>query len=189
MNRYLLTGLLAAYASAATAVPETYSIDPTHSAARFGYSHLGWTYQLHRFDQMTGKIVYDRAAKTGSVDVTIDAKTVNTGNALFSGQLQAEDFFDTAKYPVITYHSTGVKFDNDKPVSIDGELTIKGITKPVTLTLQSFVAGPHPIQKKREGIGANATATIHRSDFNMIKQLPMVADEVALSFTVQAFKD
>jgi polyisoprenoid-binding protein YceI len=138
---------------------------------------------------MSGKIVFDRAARTGSVDVTIDAKSVNTGYALFSSQLQEADFFDTARYPVITYHSTSVKFEGDKPVSIDGELTVKGITKPVTLSLQSFVAGPHPVQKKREGIGANATAMIRRSDFNIVKQLPMVADEVALSFTVQAFKD
>lgn len=189
MKKMIFALACAALASGVSAAPESYSIDPTHSAARFGYEHLGWTYQQHRFDQMTGKIIYDKAAKTGSVDVTIDAKSVNTGYAVFNGQIQAEDMFDTAKYPTITYKSTGVKFEGDKVVSIDGDLTIKGITKPVTLTVTSFVSGPHPVQRKRESIGANAVAKIKRSDFNILKQLPIVADEVALSFTVQAFKD
>jgi len=189
MKKIILAGLFSFLASAAFAAPDTYSIDPTHSAARFGYDHLGWTYQQHRFDQMTGKITYDRVAKTGSVDVVIDAKSLNTGYPLFTGQMQAEDMFDTARFPVITYKSTGVKFEGDKVVSIDGDLTVKGITKPVTLTVTSFVAGPHPVQKKREGIGANAIAKIKRSDFNIVKQLPLVADEVTLTFTVQAFKD
>jgi polyisoprenoid-binding protein YceI len=189
MKKSILALALVGFAAAASATPESYSIDPTHSAARFGYDHLGWTYQQHRFDQMSGKIVFDRAAKTGSVDVVIDAKSVNTGYALFSGQIQGEDFFDTAKYPTITYKSTSVKFEGDKPVSVEGELTIKGITKPVTLVLSSFVAGPHPVQKKRDGIGANATAKVKRSDFNIVKQLPLVVDDVSLSFTVQAFKD
>jgi polyisoprenoid-binding protein YceI len=175
--------------SSAMAAPETYSIDPTHSAARFGYDHLGWTYQQHRFDQMTGKIVYDKAAKTGTVDVTIDAKSLNTGYPLFTQQMQADDMFDTARYPTITYKSTGVKFEGDKLLSIDGDLTVKGITKPVTLIVTSFVAGPHPVQKRREGIGANAIAKIKRSDFGIAKQVPLVADEVTLTFTVQAFKD
>lgn len=173
----------------AQAAPESYSIDPLHTASRFGYDHLGWTWQLHRFDRTTGKIILDRDAKAASVDVVIDAKSINGGNALFSSQLQAPEFFDAEAYPQITYKSTGVKFDGDKLVSVMGDLTIKGITRPVTLTVTSFVVGPHPVQKRREGIGANAVATVKRSDFNMLKQLPLVADEISLSFTVQAFKD
>ncbi|MEC5387814.1 YceI family protein [Uliginosibacterium sp. H3] len=189
MKRIAFAVACAVIAASASAAPENYSIDPTHSAARFGYDHLGWTYQQHRFDQMTGKIVYDKVAHTGSVDVTIDAKSLNTGYALFTQQMQAEDMFDTAKYPTITYKSTGVKFEGDKLVAIDGELTVKGITKPVSLTVTSFAAGQHPVQKRREGIGANAIAKIKRSDFGIAKQVPVVADEVTLTFTVQAFKD
>lgn len=173
----------------ATAAPQTYAIDPTHSASRFGYDHLGWTWQQHRFDQTTGRIVLDRAAHTGSVDVTIDARSINTGYPLFNSQLQAEDFFDTARYPDIRFRSTQVRFEGEQPVAVDGELTIKGITRPVTLALSSFVAGPHPVQKKREALGANATAKIKRSEFGMAKQVPIVADEVTLSFTVQAFQE
>ena len=98
-------------------------------------------------------------------------------------------FFDAANHPNISFKADQAKFDGDKLVSITGDLNIKGISKPVTLTLNSFVAGPHPIQKKRDGIGANAVAKVNRSDFGMDFQVPLVADEVALAFTVQAFKE
>lgn len=189
MKNIVLAFACAGLTTLACAAPETYSIDTPHSAARFGYDHLGWTYQQHSFDNMTGKIVFDGVAKTGSVDVIIDAKSVNTGYVVFNGEIQAEDLLDTAKYPTITYKSSSVKFDGDKLVSIEGDLTMKGVTKPVTLTVTSFVAGQHPLQKKRQGIGANAVAKLKRSDFNMRKLVPMVADEVSLSFTIQAFKD
>jgi polyisoprenoid-binding protein YceI len=190
MKNSVLALALVGVTAAAAAAPETYSIDPTHTAARFGYDMFnGWTHQQHRFDQVAGKIEFDREAKTGSVDVTIDAKSVNTGYPLFNGHLQGENFFDVAKYPTITFKSTNVKFDGDKPVAVDGNLTIKGVTKPVTLTIMSFMAGQHPAQKARQAIGANATAKVKRSDFNLTYNLPAVADEVALSFTVQAFKN
>ena len=189
MKKNVLACVLSCFTTAVWAAPETYTIDPTHTYTRFGYDEFGWTFQQQRFDQTTGKITLDRVAKTASVDVTIDAKSVDTGYPLFTGQLQGANFFDTANFPTITYKSTNVTFDGDKVVSIDGDLTIKGITKPVTLTLTSFVAGPHPVQKKREGIGANAVAKLKRSDFNMSTEVPLISDEVLLSFTVQAFKD
>jgi polyisoprenoid-binding protein YceI len=132
--------------------------------------------------------VFDRVAKTGSVDVTIDAKSVNTGFPMFNEHIQGEDFFDTAKIPNITFKSTAVKFDGDKPVSVDGNLTIKGITKPVTLTITSFQLMPHPMLKK-DAIGANAVAKIKRSDFNMGKYAPYVSDDVTLSIAVEAIKE
>jgi len=178
---------LSALVSSVYAAPETFNIDPTHTAPRFEYSHLGYSNQLHRFDKTSGKIVLDRAAKTGSVDVTIDAKSVNTGYALFNEHIQDADYFDTAKYPTITFKSTAVKFDGDKPVSVDGNLTIKGVTKPVTLTVTSFHAMPHPMMK-RDAIGANAVTKIKRSDFNMGKSAPFVSDEVTLSLAVEAVK-
>ena len=170
------------------AAPETFNIDPAHTAPRFEYSHLGYSNQLHRFDKTSGKIVLDRAAKTGSVDVSIDAKSVNTGYPLFNEHIQGADYFNTAKYPTITFKSTAVKFDGDKPVSVDGNLTIKGVTKPVTLTVTSFQAMPHPMLK-RDAIGANAVTKIKRSDFNMGKGAPFVSDEVTLSLAVEAVKE
>jgi polyisoprenoid-binding protein YceI len=187
MKRLTLVAALAAFSAAAVAAPETFNLDPTHTAPRFEYSHFGYSLQQHRFDKTSGKIMLDRAAHTGSVDVTIDATSVNTGYALFNQHIQAEDYFDTAKYPTITFKSTKVKFDGDKPVAIDGNLTIKGVTKPVTLSVTSFHSMPHPMLK-RDAIGANATAKVKRSEFNMGKNVPYVSDEVSLTIAVEAIK-
>lgn len=187
MNRLVAIAFAASLSSAAFAAPETYVIDTNHTKPRFEYSHFGYSTQLSRFDTTSGTITIDRAAKTGSVDVTIDAKSVDTGYALFNGHIQGEDFFDTAKYPTITFKSDKMKFDGDKLVSVDGNLTIKGITKPVTLTVTSFMCMPHPIMKK-DACGANATVQVKRSDFNMAKYVPYVSDEVTLSIPVESLK-
>ena len=187
MNRLVALALAASLSSVAFAAPETYVIDTNHTKPRFEYSHFGYSTQLSRFDTTSGTITIDRAAKTGSVDVTIDAKSVDTGYPLFNGHIQGEDFFDTAKYPTITFKSDKMKFDGDKLVAVDGNLTIKGITKPVTLTVTSFMCMPHPIMKK-DACGANATVQVKRSDFNMAKYVPYVSDEVTLSIPVESIK-
>jgi len=185
MKKLALVLALASIAGSALAAPQTYAIDPTHTQPRFEYNHFGYSNQMHSFDKTSGTIVYDKAAKTGSVDVTIDAKSVNTGYPLFNEHIQDEDFFNTAKYSTITFKSTAVKFDGDKPVSVDGNLTIKGVTKPVTLTLTSFQAMPHPIMKK-DAIGANAVTKIKRTEFNMGKYAPYVSDDVILQIPLEA---
>jgi polyisoprenoid-binding protein YceI len=188
LQQFFACATFAAFSGAAVAAPETFSIDSSHTQPRFEYSHFGYSNQVHRFDTTSGKIVIDRAAKTGSVDVTIDTKSVNTGYAKFNEHIQAEDFFDTAKYPTITFKSTKVVFEGDKPSKVEGNLTVKGVTKPVTLTVTSFHSMPHPIAKK-DGIGANANVKIKRSDFNMGKHAPFVSDEVTLAIAVEALKD
>lgn len=188
MKKLALAVTLGFATGSVLAAPETFNIDHTHTAPRFEYSHFGYSNQVHRFDKTSGKLVLDRAAKTGSVDVTIDAKSVNTGYALFNEHIQAADYFDTAKYPAITFKSTAVKFDGDKPVAVEGNLTVKGVTKPVTLTVTSFHSMPHPMLKK-DAIGANAVTKIKRSEFNMGKNAPYVSDEVTLSIAVEAVKE
>lgn len=183
----LVAAAFATIAGTAFAAPETYTIDSSHTFPRFSYSHFGYSKQLSRFDKTTGTIVIDREAKTGSVDVTIDTKSVDTGYALFNEHIQGEDFLDTAKYPTATFKSTKVHFKGSKPVSVDGELTLKGVTKPVTLKIDSFLQMPHPMVKK-DGLGANATAKIKRSDFNMGKYAPHVGDDVTLDIAVEAIK-
>jgi polyisoprenoid-binding protein YceI len=187
MQRFAALSLAAALSAAAYAAPETYVIEPTHSMPRFEYSHLGYSIQLSRFDATSGTITLDRAAKTGAIDVTIDAKSVNTGSVLFNAHIQAEDFLDTAKYPAIRYRSDKLKYEGDKLVAVEGELTIKGVTKPVTLTVHSLLCMPHPMLKK-DACGATASAKVKRSDFNMGKHAPYVGDEVTLTLPVEAIK-
>lgn len=180
--------LAVAAATPALAAPETYTVDGSHTFARFSYNHFGYSTQLSRFDRTSGKIVFDRAARTGSVDVVIDAKSVNTGSPTFDGHIQGEDFLDTARFPTATFKSTKVVFDGDKPVAVEGSLTLKGVTRQVTLTLTSFQAMPHPMMKK-DAVGANANVTVKRSEFNAGKFVPYVGDDVRIDIAVEAIRD
>ncbi|KAI5913708.1 YceI family protein [Thauera sp. 2A1] len=179
--------IAAAAATPAFAAPETYSVDGTHTFPRFSYSHFGMSTQLSKFDKTTGTVVLDKAAKTGSVDITIDMKSVNTGYDTFNEHIQGEDFLDTAKYPTATFKSTKVNFAGDKPASIDGNLTIKGVTKPVTLKVTNFINMPHPMLKK-DAIGADATVVIKRTEFNAGKYAPHVGDDVTITVSLEAIK-
>jgi polyisoprenoid-binding protein YceI len=172
-------------AGSALAAPVTYAVDSSHTFPRFSYSHLGYSTQLSSFGKTTGSVVLDAQAKTGSVDIVIDTTTVNTGSVDFNGHIQGEDFLDTAKFPKATFKSTKVVFDGDKPSAIEGQLTIKGVTKPVTLTVTSFQAVNHPMLKV-PALGANAFVTIKRSEFNAGKYAPFVGDEVRIDIAIEA---
>ena len=182
----VLATVTAAATAPAQAAPETYVLDEAHTFPRFSYNHFGFSTQLSRFNKTTGTITLDKAAKTGAVDVVIDTKSVDTGSIL-DEHIQGEDFLDTAQYPTATFKSTQVIFKGDQPVAVKGNLTLKGVTKPVTLTVTSFQAMPNPIMKK-DAIGANAHTMIKRSDFNAGKYAPNVSDEVRLDIAVEAIK-
>jgi len=174
--------------TAAFAAPETYVADSSHTFSRFSYSHFGYSTQQSRFNKNSGKVVFDKAAKTGSVDITIDTKSIDTGSDTFNEHIQGEDFLDTAKYPTATFKSTKVIFEGDKPAKVEGNLTLKGVTKPVTLTVTSFQAMPHPMLKK-DAIGANAYTVVKRSEFNAGKYAPYVGDEVRIDLAIEAIKE
>jgi len=173
-----------ALATAAFAAPTSYTPEPNHTFVRFSYNHLGFSTQESRFNSTTGTVTYDPVAKTASIEMVINTKSVDTGSDLFNGHIQGADYLDTAKFGTATFKSTSVKFDGDKPVSIEGNLTVKGITKPVTLTVTSFKHGLNMM--KKDQIGADATCTIKRSDFNMAKAVPLVGDEVTLEIVIEA---
>lgn len=175
-------------AGPAMAAPQTYVLDPTHSFPRFSYDHMGMSKQILRFNKTTGTVVLDKQAKQAHVDVTIDMTSIDTGIEQFDEHIQDKDFLDTARFPTATFKSTKVTFNGDKPVSIDGNLTIKGISKPVTLTVTSFTNVLHPMLKK-DAIGANATAVIKRSDFNADKFVPTVGDDVTLDIALEAVQE
>ena len=172
-----------ALASAAFAAPTTYTQEPNHTFVRFSYNHMGFSTQESRFNTVKATVIYDPAAKTASVDVTIDTKSVDTGSDLFNGHIQGPDYLDTAQFPTATFKSTSVKFDGDKPVSIEGNLTVKGVTKPVKLTVTSFKHGQNMM--KKDAIGADATATIKRSDFGSTYLNNLVGDDVTLQIEAE----
>lgn len=182
---FIAAAFAALFAGQALAAPQTYTLDPTHSFPRFSYDHMGMSKQILRFNKTTGTVVLDKDARQANVDVTIDMTSIDTGFEQFDEHIQAADFLDTATFPTATFKSTSVVFEGDKPVSIEGDLTIKGITKPVTLKVTSFFNGAHPMLKK-DSIGANATTVIKRSDFNADKFAPAVGDEVTLDIALEA---
>ena len=181
----LAAALVTSLAGSAFADPLTYTVDGNHTYPRFSYSHLGFSTQLSSFSNTTGQVVFDPQAKTGSVDIVINTKSVNTGSTDFNEHIQGEDFLDTAKFPTATFKSTKVVFDGDKPASIEGLLTLKGVTKPVTLTVTSFQAMMHPMMHK-PAIGANAFTIVKRSEFNAGKYAPYVGDEVRIDIAIEA---
>jgi polyisoprenoid-binding protein YceI len=179
--------VLAAVAAPALSRAGNLRVDGTHTFPRFSYSHFGYSTQLSRFNKTTGTVVLDKAARTGAVDIVIDTKSVDTGYATFDEHIQGEDFLDTARYPTATFKSTKVVFDGDKPAKVEGNLTLKGVTRPVTLTVTSFKAAPHPMLKK-DAIGANAWTTVKRSEFNAGKYAPNVGDDVRIDIAIEAIR-
>jgi polyisoprenoid-binding protein YceI len=167
------------------AAPVTYTVDSSHTFPRFSYSHMGYSTQLSSFTNTSGTVVFDAIAKTGSVDIVIDMTTVNTGSVDFNGHIQGDGFLDTAKFPKATFKSTKVVFDGDKPASVEGQLTIKGVTKAVTLTVTSFQALPHPMMKVPV-LGANAFTNIKRTEFGAGKYAPFVGDDVRIDIAIEA---
>jgi polyisoprenoid-binding protein YceI len=164
----LAAGALAAALSFnAMAAAETYQLDPTHTSPSFEADHFGGlSIWRGKFKKASGTVVLDRAAKTGTVDATIDLSSVGIGNDKLNEELVGDKFFDTAKYPTAVYKGTQIRFEGDKPVEVIGTLTMHGITKPVNLKIESFKCIQHPMLK-REVCGTESTATFNRDDFGI----------------------
>lgn len=188
MKRSLFAALVAAVALPAAAQVETYTIDARHTFPSFEVMHFGMSLQRGTFTRTSGKITVDRAARTGSVDVTIDAASVATGEPKLAEHLRSQDFFNASAHPDITFRGTRFNFEGDKVKSVEGDLTMLGVTRPVTLAAQHFNCGNHPMNKKAM-CGAEFTTTIKRSDWGMKYAVPAVADDVLLRINVEAFKD
>ncbi len=188
LKRNTMAVLLLASLPLAAHAAESYTIDPLHTYTNFSVSHLGFSSMQGRFDRSSGKVTLDRVAKTGSVEISIEAGSVSTGHDKRDTHLIGPDFFNSAEYPTVTYKSSAVKFKGDTPSSVEGNLTLLGVSKPVTLTISAFKCGVHPMNKKNL-CGADASAQIKRSDFGMKYGLPGVGDDIKLVFMVEAYKD
>jgi len=187
MNLRLVPLFAAAIAGPALAAPQTYIIEPAHSQPQWETNHVGFSDQRGSFQKVEGKIVIDREEKKGQVDLTIDATSIRTFDTRLDAIVKGERFFNVEKFPTITFKSTDVKFDGDRVVALNGELTMLGVTKPVSLTVTKFACGASPFSKKPM-CGARAATTIKRSEWGMTNGLAIgnPSDEVALMLPVEA---
>lgn len=181
----LIATLLAA--SATSAMAATYNLDPTHTFPSFEADHMGLSVWRGKFNKTSGTVTLDRAAKTGALEVKIDADSIDFGLDAMNKHAKDDSMFNVAKFPTITYTSKSFKFDGDKLVGVDGELTLLGVTKPVSLKVEKFKCIMHPRYKK-EVCGADATAEFKRSDFGLNYGLPNFSPEVKLAIQIEAIK-
>lgn len=187
MKKTLATVLVSIIATPIMAA-DSYTLDSRHTFPSFEVSHLGFSTQRGRFNVSRGKIMLDRPAKSGTVEITVDTASIDTGLDKLEEHLRAADFFNSALHPAMTYRSTKLAFNGDALAKVEGELTLLGITKPLTLSVSHFRCGIHPMLK-REVCGADLTGSIKRSDFGMKYALPAVGDEVKLMIQVEAIND
>ena len=143
-----------------------YAIDPTHTFVTFEIGHFGTSTNRGRFDKKQGAVQFDRAAKTGKVEISIDTTSINTGTAAFDKHLQSADFFDVAKFPTIVFAADKFSFSGDKVSEVNGTLTLLGKTQPVTLKANGFNCYNSPMLK-REVCGGDFETTIDRTQFGM----------------------
>jgi polyisoprenoid-binding protein YceI len=188
MNKFLIAIALAASFAVSAYAADKYSIDPNHTFPVFEVNHLGYSVQHGRFDKTSGTIMLDMAAKKGSVDLTIETTSLDMGFPLWNEHMSADGFFNTAKFPTMTFKSNKLIFKDDKVVAAEGDFTMLGVTKPLTITVNDFKCGDHPMLKKPM-CGANISGTIKRSDFGMTKYVPAISDDIKIHVPVEAYKN
>jgi polyisoprenoid-binding protein YceI len=196
MQRIAAIVIATALPLAAAAAPDTYKLDPFHSFVHFEVDHLGGMSRMRgRFDKTDGNFTIDHAAKTGSLEVTVQTASVTTGDndkgtrpRSRDEHLRSPDFFNVAEFPAMTFKSTRIVFKGDSPASIEGNVTLLGVTKPLTLQVDHWKCGPSPATK-REMCGANASGSIKRSEFGMKFGIPAVGDEQKLWIEMEGYKN
>jgi polyisoprenoid-binding protein YceI len=167
MNRLVLASIAAWATASAFAAPVTYVLDPNHTYPSFEADHMGGlSIWRGKFTDTTGKVVYDKEAKSGTIDITVNIDSIDFGRAKLDEHAKSPELFDTAKYPTATYTGKFTKFDGAAPTEAEGTLTLHGVTKPVALKINSFLCKPNPMTKKQV-CGADASASFDRSEFGI----------------------
>lgn len=195
MKRVTLGVLALTLPLAASAAPESYTLDPVHTVPHFAVDHLGVSTVYGQFNKLSGKFTIDRAANKGSLELAIEAASISTGDSDKGSRkrsrddhLQGADFFNVAEFPRMVFKADDVKFGGDSPVEVGGQLTLLGVTKPVTLKIERWVCKDHPFSKKPM-CGGDASAAIKRSDFGMKYGLPAIGDDVRLFMGFEAYRE
>lgn len=163
----------------------SYQFDPDHTYPLFEIDHLGFSTQRGQFDRVRGTLEFDAVQRSGSLEVVIDAVSLDSGNDARDAILKGPGWFDAERFPAITFRSQRFVFERERLVAIDGELTLLGVTQPVRLDIARFKCGLNLASRKRT-CGADATATLLRSRFGMNTGLPFVGDEVRLRIQAEA---
>jgi len=183
---WLATLLIASLAGTPALAADTYKVDSDHTYPSIETTHMGVSTFRGKFNKTSGSITLDKAAKTGTADITIDLSSIDMGHDKLNEHLRSADFFDVAKFPTATYKGT-LKFEGDTLTSVDGKLTLHGVTRPVTLKVNSFKCIQHPMYKK-EDCGADAETEIDRSDFGITHGVEFGGGKVLLRIQVEALK-
>ena len=167
MNRIVLASTAALMSASVFAAPVTYKLDPTHTYPSFEADHMGGlSVWRGKFTATSGTVVYDKEAKSGSLDITVDMSSVDFGMPKLNEHAKSAEIFDVPKYPTATFSGKFTKFNGASPAEASGTFTMHGVNKPLTLTINSFLCKPNPMSKK-EVCGADASATFNRSDFGV----------------------
>lgn len=168
---------------------ETYTLDPTHTTVVWSAEHFGYSKPHGLFPMVEGTLVLDEAAPDkSSVNVTVDTGKIVTGNEKFDGHLKSKDFFDVEKFPKATFVSKKVEKTGDKTAKVTGDLTLLGVTKPLTLDVTYNKSAPNPMSGKPT-VGFSATGTIKRSEYGLKYAIPGVSDDVAIVIEAEANKE
>lgn len=179
--------LLALLAAPALAATEEFVVESAHTYPTFEVSHLGISTQRGRFDRSSGRILMDRPAGTGMIDILIDATTVSTGNRALDAVLKGEDFFNVERFPAMTFRANSLVFEGDVPKRAKGDFTLLGVTRPVEVSVVRFGCTRLPFLV-RLTCGADVVASLKRSDFGMTSYSAFVGDEVMIEIQIEAVK-
>jgi polyisoprenoid-binding protein YceI len=167
MKIALSAAVLTLIAGSALAAPVTYDVDPSHTYPSFAADHMGGlSVWRGKFDKSSGTIVLDKDKSAGTVDITVDTTSINFGQEKLNEHAKSADMFDVAKFPTATFKGKLANFKNGTPTEVQGEFTLHGVTKPLTLKINQFLCKPNPMTKK-EVCGADASATFNRKDYGL----------------------
>ena len=188
MKTFVAAAVVLSALGAAQASSPIYTIEPTHTFVNFEVSHFGTSFNRGRWDKKEGTVQFDRAARTGRVELTIDMNSINSGVPQFDGHLKSKDFFNAAEHPTAKFVGDKFVFNGDKVAAVEGTLTMLGKSNPVTLKANQFNCYTNPIFK-REVCGGDFEATIQRSQWGITYGLPVVApDNVRQVIQVEAIR-
>lgn len=167
---------------------ETFTLDPGHTFPSFEIRHQGISLMRGKFNRSQGRVMLDAEKQIGAIEVRVDATSGDTGHDGLNQKLLGGNFFRTSQFPEILFQSNQVEFKDGKPVAATGNLTLLGVTKPVTLEIRDY-ACTLQFLTRRPMCGADVHTSIKRSDFGMNYGIPMIGDEVKLAIEVEGFKD